>query len=155
MSFRKRPLFQKTPFSELDRRKLQIMNSRRYSTCKSLGRGIGVGVKGVAGRNAIIHKGDAIVHKRQSNNSHKELVDKLFPLFSWFRGGSIAQQLNVIELLHNYCRTFASLPATPYTLTPIPLLRKSQPRQRTISHWAGFAKFWCTSQQKHPLLRNP
>ena len=40
-------------------------------------RGIGVGVKGVAGR-------DAIVHRRQRNGSHKELVAKRFPRFSSF-----------------------------------------------------------------------
>ena len=45
-------------------------------------RGIGVGVKGVTGRDAIVHtKGDAIVRKRRRNSSHKELVVKLFPLF--------------------------------------------------------------------------
>ena len=37
-------------------------------------RGIGVGVKGIAGR-------DAIVHKRRRNSSHKELIAKHFPLF--------------------------------------------------------------------------
>ena len=36
----------------------------------------GVGVKGVAGRDAIVHKGDEIVHERQRNSSHKELVAK-------------------------------------------------------------------------------
>ena len=46
--------------------------------------GIGVGVKGVTGR-------DAIVHKRQRNSSHKELVARHFPFFSGFRGATIAQ----------------------------------------------------------------
>ena len=36
-----------------------------------------------------------------------------------------------IELLRNYCATIASLPVTPFTLTPIPLLRKMNRNYRT------------------------
>ena len=53
--------------------------------------------KGVAGRDAIVHKtqftkGDAIVHARQRNSSHKELVARHeSPCFPEFRGATIAQ----------------------------------------------------------------
>ena len=35
----------------------------RHKTPSSYRRGIGLGVKGVAGRDALVHKGNAIVHK--------------------------------------------------------------------------------------------
>ena len=49
--------------------------------------------------------------------------------FGFGRGGGSADfifmgaRIFLIELLRNYCATIASLPATPFTLTPIPLLR--------------------------------
>ena len=41
---------------------------------------LGVRVKGVVGRDAIVHKGDAIVHKRQLNCYPKKLVVRRLPL---------------------------------------------------------------------------
>ena len=69
----------------------------------------------------------AIAHKRQRKSSQKKLVARHFPLFSRvLRRNYCAiavQLLNITELLRYYCATIAPLPATPFTPTPIPLLR--------------------------------
>ena len=43
----------------------------------------------------------------------------------------------MIELLRNYCATIASLPATPFTPTPIPLLRIILRTKSTRSDFRG------------------
>ena len=93
---------------------------------------MGSGVKGVAGRDAIVQKRRRNSSQEATQHSHKETVARRFPLFFRVLRRNyctiVAQQLK-----RTIAQTIASLPVTPFTPTPIPLLRVSFAEQQ--SQW--------------------
>ena len=61
----------------------------------------------------------------------------------------------MIELLRNYCATIASLPVTPFTLTPIPLLRVSLKCQHPEKQSLLFYRSDLALQERILTLRTP
>ena len=62
-----------------------------------------------------------IVHKRQRNSSHKELVAKRVPLFFKISRRNYCANIDdseIFDLFCSYCASIASLPVTPFTPDP-------------------------------------
>ena len=78
-----------------------VMSKVVFSGLLTYRKGTGVAIKGVTGRDAIVHKADAIVHKRQRNTSQKELIARHFPsLFQGFETQVLRKSWTLLLVPH-------------------------------------------------------